>query len=143
MPTFFRNGSRTILGQFNLMPVGSNPIAKFDNIISLVEQHQPYSLLVHEAITEDDPLILNYHSHAPDQPYCVSLCKEVIDITHQGNHSQLVELAHIKEVGSDEASCYPLMSVFAQRLRKYYHLDYLPEIYLNGLPFNLPPPAVS
>ena len=143
MPTFFRSGHRTIPGQFNLMPVGSNPIAKFDNIISLVEQHQPYSLLVHEAIIEDDPLILNYHSHSPGQPYCVSLCKEVIDITHQGNHSQLVELAHIKEVGSDEASCYPLMSVFAQRLRKYYHLDYLPEIYLNGLPFNLPPPAVS
>ena len=143
MPTFFRIGHRTILGQFNLMPVGSNPIAKFDDIISLIEQHQPYSLLVHEAIIADDPLILNYHSHSAGQPYCVSLCIEVIDITHQGNHSQLVELAHIKEIGSDEASCYPLMSVFAQRLRKYYHLDYLPEIYLNGLPFNLPPPAVS
>ena len=143
MPTFFRKGRRAILGQCNLMPVGSNPIAKFDDIISLVEQHQPYSLRVHEAIIEDEPLILNYHSHSPGQPYCVRLCKEVIVITHQGNHSQLVELAHIKEVGPDEASCYPLMSVFAQRLRKYYHLDYLPEIYLNGLPFNLPPPAVS
>ena len=143
MPPLFRSGHRAILGQCKLMPGGSNPIAKFDDIISLVEQHHTYSLLVHEALIEDDPLILNYHSHSPGEPYCVSLCKEVIDITHQGDHLQLVELAHIKEVGSDEASCYPLMSVFAQRLRKYYHLDYLPEIYLNGLPFNLPPSAVS
>ena len=112
----------------------------FDQVIRLIEKHERYSKNIHQALVDDDPLVLNYHSHGESEPFCTSICSLTTDITHPPDHPMLIELAHIKGVGSDEKSCYPLMSVFAEKLQHFYRLDYTPEIYLNGRLF-IPDPG--
>ena len=106
----------------------------FDGIIEKIVQHPSYSKGVSGAVEEKRPLILNYHTHGPAHGYCVSVCVKPKGFPVLGQKPLLEELAHIKGIASQAEECEFLMRAFGSRLKAYYELKELPEVYLNGAP---------
>ncbi|MBI4243424.1 MAG: hypothetical protein HY606_04975 [Planctomycetes bacterium] len=110
----------------------------FENIIEKIQTHPRYGPAIAENAQNKAPFVLNYHSHGPGQPYCVSIATyERKGLPIVGQKQVLKELAHIKGVGANESQCHFLMSKLGSKLQGFCKLDKLPEIYLNGVPLNL------
>lgn len=106
----------------------------FDDLIEKIEAHPIYALNIRKAVTSNDRIILNYHTHGPLHGYCTSLCTRAKGLPIAGQAPPLIELAHIKGVGKEERECQNLMSSFGSRLRLHYGLEKDPLIYMNGMP---------
>jgi hypothetical protein len=107
----------------------------FAEVLRRIEQHPRYSILLRNAVAAQETLILNYHNHAPGEPYCVALGVYDASIAALGIQGEFRELAHIKGIAPLEEACEPLMSVFAALLVQRFGLRNRPQIYLNGAPF--------
>jgi hypothetical protein len=108
----------------------------FEEVLRRIEGHPRYSVLLRNAVAAQDQLILNYHNHAPGEPYCVSLGVYDAAIAALAIQGEFRELAHIRGIAPVEEACEPLMSVFASLLEQRFALRQRPQIYLNGAPFN-------
>ena len=108
----------------------------FDGIIEKIVGHQAYSKAISSAVEAKSRLILNYHTHGPGHGYCVSVCVKPKGLPVLGQKPLLDELAHIKGIASKEEECEFLMLAFGSRLKIYYELAEMPEVYLNGGPFS-------
>jgi len=105
----------------------------FDLVCDRIAAHESYSVKLAKAVGAGEPLILNYHTHGPDQTYCVSVCVE--NRTSAGHGPTLEELAHIRGIGQRREDCGPRMAVFAARLVDRYGLERAPVVFLDGVPF--------
>lgn len=107
-----------------------------ESLIQKIEDHPKYGPALVGAVTGKLPLVLNYHTHAAADDYCVSICSktehpiEILELC-DGN---LEELVHIRAFGKTEAECLPLTTSLGRALHEHYGLDHPPEIYLNGKP---------
>jgi len=108
----------------------------FGEVLRRIEGHPRYSVLLRNAVAAQDQLILNYHNHAPGEPYCVSIGVYDAAIAALAIQGEFRELAHIRGIAPVEEACEPLMSVFASLLEQRFALRLRPQIYLNGAPFN-------
>ena len=106
----------------------------FDGLIEKIEAHPVYALNIRKAVTSEELIVLNYHTHGPGHGFCTSLCTRAKGLPIAGQAPLLIELAHIKGVGNEERECQTLMSSFGSRLRLHYGLDTNPLIYINGQP---------
>ena len=105
----------------------------FDLVCDRIAAHESYSLKLEKAVAAGEPLILNYHTHGPDQAYCVSVCVENRALAE--HEPSLEELAHIRGIGERREDCGPRMAVFAARLVDRYGLKRVPVVFLDGVPF--------
>lgn len=114
-------------------------VAFFDLVLERIGEHASYGPAVRRAAAAGRTLALNYHTHGPEQGYCVSVCELAAPSIDLGGvlrvGGELAELAHIRGVGKSEAECGPRMAVFASLLRARYRLGQDPEIYLDGQPW--------
>jgi hypothetical protein len=108
----------------------------FDLVCDRLAAHESYSVKIGKAVGADEPLILNYHTHGPDQTYCVSVCIE--SRASAELQPTLEELAHIRGIGATRKDCGPRMAAFAARLVERYALKRAPVVYLDGVPFARP-----
>lgn len=106
----------------------------FEEVLRRIQQHPRYGVLLKNAVAAQEQLILNYHNHAPGEPYCVAVGVYDASIAALGIQGEFRELAHIKGIAPVEEACEPLMSVFAQLLQERFALRSRPQIYLNGAP---------
>lgn len=106
----------------------------FEEVLRRIVQHPRYGVLLKNAVAAQELLILNYHNHAPGEPYCVAVGVYDASIAALGIQGEFRELAHIKGIAPVEEACEPLMSVFAQLLQERFALRQRPQIYLNGVP---------
>lgn len=107
----------------------------FEEVLRRIEQHPRYGVLLRNAVEAQDQLVLNYHNHAPDQPYCVAIGVYDGAIAALGIEGEFRELAHIRGIADVEEACQPLMGAFAELLQSRFALKQTPRIYLNGRPF--------
>jgi hypothetical protein len=103
----------------------------FDLVCDRIAAHETYAEKLEQAVESGTTLILNYHTHGPDQAYCVSVCIEGKPLIGQ----ELEELAHIRGIGEQREECGPRMAAFAARLVDRYELKQEPLVYLDGAPF--------
>jgi len=111
--------------------MSTNP---FDGLAEQVAQHENYGPAVQAAIAAGTPLVLNYHTHAPDSDYCVSICTLIESPIKLLGTDELQELAHIRGFGATEEECIPRSTAFASALRDRLSIDSEFAIYLNGEP---------
>jgi hypothetical protein len=118
-------------------------VAFFDAVLERIEAHGSYGPALRRAAETQAPLALNYHTHGPDQGYCVSVCALAGETLDLGGlmrlGADLTELAHIRGVGRGADECGMRMAVFASLLRARYRLRRDPEIYLDGRPWESGP----
>jgi len=108
----------------------------FDLVCDRIAAHETYSVKLAQAVGAHEPLILNYHTHGPDQAYCVSVC--IAGGASAEQAPPLEELAHIRGIGASAEECAPRMAAFAARLVERYGLNRAPDVYLDGVPFTSP-----
>ena len=102
-------------------------------VFNQIKEHPQYHKSIVDAVSSELDISLNYHNHPGEPGYCVSILSEKIDLlTLTENRKSLVELAHIKNIGTKEDDCIPLMSYFGKSLKEKYNLKQLPDVYLNG-----------
>ncbi len=106
----------------------------FDRAIDMIREHPSYAKNMAAAAEADQQLILNYHTHGPDQSYCASISVRDFEVVLLGLQGDLRELVHLRGVGQTEDECRVLMSAFAARLVARYEFSRVPEIWLNGAP---------
>jgi hypothetical protein len=111
-----------------------DPTELFQLVLDQIGQHPRYSVLLANAVAAQEQLILNYHAHAPGEPYCVSV--GVLDgaLPALNLPGEFRELAHVRGIGRDAGECELLMSTFASLLQQRYELRNRPKIYLQGEP---------
>ena len=108
-------------------------ISVINAILDQVKIHPQYNKSIEDAVSSDLEISLNYHTHPDEDPYCVSILSEKIDLlTLTENKKSFVELAHIRGIGKSEEDCIPLMSYLGKKLKEVYLLKKLPDVYLNG-----------
>ena len=107
----------------------------FDLVCDRIAAHPSYSVKLEKAAGAGEQLILNYHSHGPEQAYCVSVCVRSETLVEHGLPTPLEELAHIRGIGTRAEDCGPRMAAFAARLVARYELERTPLVFLDGLPF--------
>lgn len=107
----------------------------FDLVCDKIAAHPNYSAKVDKAARGGDPLILNYHTHGPDQAYCVSVCTRNEFLAQHGLPAPLEELAHIRGIGKSVEECAPRMEAFAARLVDRYGMRTKPIVFLDGVAF--------
>lgn len=104
----------------------------FDLVCDKIAAHPSYSVNLAKAAEGDSPLILNYHTHGPDQAYCVAVCTRNEFLAQRGLPAPLEELAHIRGIGASAEECGPRMEAFAARLVERYELKARPIVLLDG-----------
>ena len=107
----------------------------FDLVCDKIAAHPSYAEKVAGAARDGEQLLLNYHSHGPEQPYCASVCVRQRALAERGLVAPLEELAHIRGIGANAAECGPRMAAFAARLTERYRLARAPLVLLEGEPF--------
>lgn len=107
----------------------------FDRVCDRIAAHPSYSMKIENAARAGAPFILNYHTHGPEQDYCVSVCIRDETLEKLGLPAPTEELAHIRGIGSRSEECGPRMEAFAARLADRYGLKRTPAIFLAGAPF--------
>ena len=108
-------------------------ISVINSILDQVKIHPQYNKSIEDAVSSDLEISLNYHTHPDEDPYCVSILSEKIDLlTLTENKKSFVELAHIRGIGKAEEDCIPLMSYLGKKLKEVYLLKKLPDVYLKG-----------
>ena len=107
----------------------------FDLVCDRIASHPSYAGKVEGAVKGGRQIVLNYHSHGPEQDFCVSVCAGSRMMAELGLPMPLEELAHIRGVGARAEECGPRMAAFAERLVERYGLDRPPTVYLEGQPF--------
>jgi hypothetical protein len=115
----------------------------FDLVCDKIAAHPSYSRKLAEAARAGEQLVLNYHSHGPEQAYCASVCVGSETLIEQGLHTPLEELAHIRGIGATAEECGPRMAAFAARLVERYELKRMPLVFLDGHPFAEPSGTAS
>ena len=108
----------------------------FDLVCDRIAAHPSYAGKVEGAVKGGRQIVLNYHSHGPEQDFCVSVCAGSRMMAELGLPMPLEELAHIRGVGARAEECGPRMEAFAERLVERYGLDRPPTVYLEGKPFS-------
>lgn len=108
----------------------------FYMVCDRVAAHESYSVKIENAVAAGEALVLNYHTHGPDQTYCVSACIESSGSAEL--QPTLEELAHIRSIGETREDCGPRMEAFAARLVQRYALRRAPVVFLDGAPFASP-----
>ena len=106
----------------------------FDHVCDKIAAHPSYSTKLDDAARAQAQLLLNYHTHGPEQGYCVSVCVRDESLVPLGLPASQDELAHIRDIGKSREECGPLMEAFAARLADRYGLKRLPVIFLDGAP---------
>jgi len=107
----------------------------FDLVCDKIDAHPSYGAKLEIAARQGDRLILNYHTHGPDQGYCVSVCVRNETLAQLGLPAPLEELAHIRGIGKEREDCGPRMEAFAARLVARHGLAREPIVFLDGAPF--------
>ncbi|MFN0008242.1 MAG: hypothetical protein ACKVXR_10065 [Planctomycetota bacterium] len=107
----------------------------FDLVCDKIAAHPSYGAKLENAVRQGDRLILNYHTHGPDQAYCVSVCVRNETLAQLGLPAPLEELAHIRGIGKSREECGPRMEAFAARLVVRHGLRQEPVVFLDGDPF--------
>jgi hypothetical protein len=107
----------------------------FDVVCDKIAAHASYGPKLEDAVRAGRRLVLNYHTHGPDQTYCVSVCVRNDALAQLGIDSPLEELAHIRGIGPTREDCGPRMEAFAARLAARHRLAQDPVILLDGAPF--------
>ena len=107
----------------------------FDLVCDKIAAHPSYSVKVEEAARGGEQLNLNYHTHGPGEPYCVSVSIRNETLAQLGLPAPQEELAHIRGIGASREECGPRMSAFAARLVDRYGLKRKPVVFLDGVPF--------
>jgi hypothetical protein len=108
-------------------------IQTIESVFNQIKEHTQYHQSIVDAVNSELDVSLNYHNHPGEPGYCVSILSEKIDLlTLTEDRKSLVELAHIKNIGTKEDDCVPLMSYFGKSLKEKYKLKQLPDVYLNG-----------
>ena len=110
----------------------------FEKLIEMIESHGTYAKAMHAAVERKLPLVLNYHTHAGEGSYCVSICtKAGFPVAFfEDMDGTLEELVHVRGFGKDREQCLPLLSPLAQELRAHYELDTDPEFWLDSKPLD-------
>ena len=108
----------------------------FDVLMEKVAAHPAYSVALRKAAAEQEQLFLDYHNHAPGEPYCASINVRLREFAMLGDTAPLNELAHISGFGRTEEQCGPLMQAFAERLTATYGFEKAPVVLLRGEPFS-------
>jgi len=114
----------------------SELIRYFDLVCDKIAAHPSYSVMLEKAARAGAQLILNYHTHGPEQAYCVSVCVRSETVDEDGPSTTPEELAHIRGIGTRREDCGPRMAAFAARLVARYDLRREPSIFLDGAPFS-------
>lgn len=107
----------------------------FDLVCDKIAAHPSYGAKLEGAVRAREQLILNYHTHGPEQGYCVSVCVRNEPLAELGLTAPLEELAHIRGIGKEREDCGPRMEAFAARLVARHGLVRMPVIFLDGAPF--------
>lgn len=107
----------------------------FDLVCDKIAAHPSYGPKVEEAVRGGRQLVLNYHTHGPDQAYCVSVCVRNESLAGLGIDAPLEELAHVRGIGKSREECAPRMEAFAARLAARHRLAKAPVVFLDGEPF--------
>jgi hypothetical protein len=107
----------------------------FDVVCDKIAQHPKYGPNLETAARAGRQLVLNYHTHGPDQGYCVSVCVRSEALAQRGIEAPLEELAHIRGIGKTREECSPRMEAFAARLVARHRLEREPVVFLDGAPF--------
>lgn len=107
----------------------------FELVCDKIAAHPSYSVNLAKAADANEQLILNYHTHGPEQAYCASVCVGTKALVEHGLPTPLEELAHIRGIGASAEECGPRMAAFAARLVHRYGLTRAPLFFLDGLPF--------
>jgi len=107
----------------------------FDYVCDRIAAHPTYAGKLQQAAEAGEQLVLNYHTHGPEQPYCVSVCAGNRTLAQFGLPTPLEELAHIRGIGEKAEDCGPRMEAFARRLVARYELSQAPLVFLDGAPF--------
>jgi hypothetical protein len=107
----------------------------FDLVCDKIDAHPSYGPKLENAVRQGEQLILNYHTHGPDQAYCVSVCVRNEPLAKLGLPAPLEELAHIRGIGKSREECGPRMEAFAARLIARHRLEKKPVVFLDGVPF--------
>ena len=107
----------------------------FDVVCDKIAEHPKYGPNLDAAVRAGRQLVLNYHTHGPDQGYCVSVCVRSEALAQLGLAAPLEELAHIRGIGKSREECAPRMEAFAARLVARHSLAQAPLVFLDGVPF--------
>jgi len=107
----------------------------FDLVCDKIAAHASYGVKLDDAARANRQLVLNYHTHGPDQGYCVSVCVRSEALAQLGLDAPLEELAHIRGIGKTREECATRMEAFAARLVARYRLAREPLVFLDGAPF--------
>jgi hypothetical protein len=107
----------------------------FDLVCDRIAAHPSYSAKIERAAGTGQQLILNYHTHGPEQAYCASVCVRDTALAERGLPAPLEELAHIRGIGATAEECGPRMAALAERLVERYELKRMPLVFLDGVPF--------
>jgi len=107
----------------------------FDLVCDKIAAHPSYGAKLDDAVRAGRQLILNYHTHGPEQGYCVSVCVRSEALAQLGLAAPLEELAHIRGIGKTREECAPRMEAFAARLVARHGLELEPVVFLDGAPF--------
>jgi len=107
----------------------------FDYVCDKIAAHPSYGPKLEDAVRAGRQLLLNYHTHGPEQGYCVSVCIRNEGLAQLGIESPLEELAHIRGIGKTREDCAPRMEAFAARLAARLKLAKEPLVFLDGAPF--------
>ncbi|NOT29062.1 MAG: hypothetical protein HOP15_01295 [Planctomycetes bacterium] len=110
-------------------------IRYFDIVCDRIAAHPSYSVKLEKAAGLDEQLVLNYHTHGPEQDYCASVCVGSNTLVEHGLHATLEELAHIRGIGATAEECGPRMAAFAACLVDRYVLKRAPLVLLDGRVF--------
>lgn len=107
----------------------------FDLVCDKIDAHTSYGAKIEAAVGAGRQLVLNYHTHGPEQGYCVSVCVRSEALAQLGLAAPLEELAHIRGIGKTREECAPRMEAFAARLVARHRLEREPVVFLDGVPF--------
>jgi hypothetical protein len=107
----------------------------FDLVCDRIAAHPSYSVKLAKVAGAGEQLVLNYHTHGPEEAYCASVCIRNEALAAHGLPTPLEELAHIRGIGARREDCGPRMEAFAARLTDRYALKRTPVIFLDGVPF--------
>jgi hypothetical protein len=94
-------------------------------------------VLLRNAVSAQEVIVLNYHTHAPGDPYCVSIGLYDGAIPLMRLKGEYREIAHIRGIGRERDECEPLMGVLADVLQRKFTLRERPRIELDGAPLDL------
>ncbi len=108
----------------------------FEKLIQMIEEHPTYASALEGAIARELPIVLNYHTHAGEGSYCVSICtKAGFPVAFfEDMEGTLEELVHVRGFGKDREQCIPLLSVLGKELRAHFKLTADPEFWLDNKP---------